>query len=517
MSQRLLKSTATVGGMTLLSRVFGLARDVVIARLFGAGMGTDAFFVAFRIPNFFRRLFGEGAFAQAFIPVLSEYKQQRGEEEVRNLIDHTTATLGLIVLAVTVVGVVAAPIVILVFAPGFREDMSRYDLAVSLLRLTFPYLLFISLTALAGAILNAWRRFAVPAFTPVLLNLSLIGAAIWLAPYLETPIEALAWGVLIAGVVQLLFQLPFLLRLRLMPRPFGGRDREGVGRIFKLMLPTLFGVSVSQINVMIDTLIASFLVSGSISWLYYSDRMMEFPLGVFGIALATVILPQLSEKHAEGNGRDYSLTLDWGLRWVWLISVPAAVGLAVLAVPIMVTLFQYGSFTPVDAAMASRSLMAFAIGLPAFVLIKVLATAFFSRQDTRTPVKAGVAAMVTNIILNLALVGILAHAGLALATSIAAAVNAGLLFFWLKRYKAYTAQPGWHAFLLRVITATFVMAALLVYWLPGLDEWVAMGLWWRIGMLTLWVAAGLALYPIILLITGMRPWHLSGTAGTLLK
>lgn len=503
--------------MTLLSRVFGLARDVVIARLFGAGMGTDAFFVAFRIPNFFRRLFGEGAFAQAFVPVLSEYKQQRSEEEVRNLIDHTTATLGLIVLAVTVVGVIAAPIVILIFAPGFREDMSRYDLAVSLLRLTFPYLLFISLTALAGAILNAWRRFAVPAFTPVLLNLSLIGAAIWLAPYLETPIEALAWGVLIAGVVQLLFQLPFLLKLKLMPRPFGGRDREGVGRIFKLMLPTLFGVSVSQINVMIDTLIASFLVSGSISWLYYSDRMMEFPLGVFGIALATVILPQLSEKHAEGNGRDYSLTLDWGLRWVWLISVPAAVGLAVLAVPIMVTLFQYGSFTPVDVAMASRSLMAFAMGLPAFVLIKVLASAFFSRQDTRTPVKAGVAAMVTNIVLNLALVGILAHVGLALATSIAAVVNAGLLYFWLKRYRAYTAQPGWNAFLTRIITATFVMAVLLLYWLPGLDEWVAMDLWRRIGMLALWVGAGIAIYPSMLYLTGMRPRHLSGSAGTLLK
>lgn len=503
--------------MTLLSRIFGLVRDVVIARLFGAGMGTDAFFVAFRIPNFFRRLFGEGAFAQAFVPVLSEYKQQRGEEDVRNLIDHTTYTLGLIVLAVSAIGVIAAPIVILIFAPGFRDDMSRYDLAVSLLRLTFPYLLFISLTALAGAILNAWRRFAVPAFTPVLLNLSLIGTAIWLAPYMETPIEALAWGVLIAGIVQLLFQLPFLLRIKLMPRPFTGRDREGVKRIFRLMLPTLFGVSVSQINVMIDTLIASFLVSGSISWLYYSDRMMEFPLGVFGIALATVILPQLSEKHADGNSREYSQTLDWGLRWVWLITLPAAAGLAVLAVPIMVTLFQYGSFTADDAAMASRSLMAFAVGLPAFVMIKVLASAFFSRQDTRTPVKAGVVSMVTNIVLNLALVGILAHVGLALATSIAAAVNASLLFFWLRRHKAYTAQPGWGLFMLRIIIAVVVMAGVLLYWLPGLEEWIAMDLWRRIMMLVLWVGAGMLIYPLILVMTGMRARHLTGTAGTLIK
>jgi len=495
--------------MTLLSRIFGLVRDVVIARMFGAGMGTDAFFVAFRIPNFFRRLFGEGAFAQAFVPVLSEYRQRRGEEEVRNLIDHTTYTLGLIVLGVTAVGVIAAPIVILIFAPGFRDDMTRYDLAVSLLRLTFPYLLFISLTALAGAILNAWRRFAVPAFTPVLLNLSLIAAAIWLSPYLETPIEALAWGVLIAGIAQLLFQLPFLLKLKLMPRPFAGRDREGVKRIFKLILPTLFGVSVSQINVMIDTLIASFLVSGSISWLYYSDRMMEFPLGVFGIALATVILPQLSEKHAQGNGREYTLTLDWGLRWVWLVAVPAAVGLIVLAAPIMVTLFQYGSFTAGDADMAARSLMAFAAGLPAFVFIKVLASAFFSRQDTRTPVKAGVAAMITNIVFNLALVGFLAHVGLALATSIAAVVNAGLLFFWLKRHNAYIAQPGWTMFLLRILAAAAVMAVLLLYWLPGLEEWVAMDLWLRIAHLAVWVFAGMAVYPLVLFITGMRPHHLS--------
>ncbi|WP_407660038.1 murein biosynthesis integral membrane protein MurJ [Methylohalomonas lacus] len=505
-----MKSTATVGSMTLLSRIFGLIRDIVIARAFGADVGTDAFFVAFRIPNFFRRLFGEGAFAQAFVPVLTEYKEQRDEEQVRNLIDHTTATLALILIAVTLIGIVAAPIVILGFAPGFSGDGGRYELAVSMLQLTFPYLLFISLTALAGAILNAYRQFAVPAFTPVLLNLAMIAAAIWWAPYFERPIIALAWGVLLAGVVQLLFQLPFLLKLRRLPRPFKGRDKEGVKRIFKLMLPTLFGVSVAQINTIVDTLMASFLVSGSISWLYYSDRMMEFPLGVFGIALATVILPQLSEKHSQGNSADYSATLDWGLRLVWLVCLPAALGLALLAGPIMVTLFQYGSFTPGDAAMAARSLMAFALGLPAFVLIKVLASAFFSRQDTKTPVKAGVAAMLTNIVLNLALIQALAHVGLALATSIAAMVNAGLLYVWLQRSGAFQSQSGWGVFALRIAIAAIVMTALLIYYVPAIDHWVNLDLWQRVLQLTAWVLAGALLYPLVLLIAGLRLRHFRG-------
>lgn len=501
--------------MTLLSRVFGLVRDVVIANVFGAGSGTDAFFVAFRIPNFFRRLFGEGAFAQAFVPVLSEYKTQRDEQQVRNLIDHTTATLGLILIAVTVLGVLAAPVVILLFAPGFSGNNGRYDLAVQMLQLTFPYLLFISLTALAGAILNTYRRFAIPAFTPVLLNVAMIAAAFWLTPYFDESLQvmALAWGVLFAGIAQLLFQVPFLLKLKRMPRPFKGRDSVGVKRIFKLVLPTLFGVSVSQINTIVDTLMASFLVSGSISWLYYSDRMMEFPLGVFGIALATVILPQLSEKHSQGHRGDYSATLDWGLRLVWLVCLPATLGLAILAAPIMVTLFQYGSFTPDDAAMASYSLMAFAVGLPAFVLIKILASAFFSRQDTKTPVKAGVAAMVTNIVLNLALIQSLAHVGLALATAIAAMVNAGLLFYWLKRQRAYDSRYGWGSFALRIILAAAAMTALLVYFVPAMETWVAMDLWQRVIQLTLWVLSGAAVYMLVLLITGLRPRHFLTAGG----
>ena len=372
----MLKSTFTVGGMTGISRVFGLIRDVVIARYFGAGLGVDVFIVAFRIPNFLRRLFAEGGFQQAFVPVLAEYKEQREEEDVKALVDQTAATLGLILLVVTAIGVLMSPILIAIFAPNFVNDVEKHELASELLKITFPYIFFISLTAFAGSILNTYKQFAVPAFTPVLLNLSLIGCAIWLAPYLETPITALAWGVFIAGVVQLLFQLPFLLRINKLPIPRLNRDKEGVQRIIKLMLPILFAVSIVQINLLIDTMIASFLQTGSISWLYFSDRLVEFPMGVFGIALATVVLPHLSEKYAQGSKEGFSHMLDWALRWVFLIALPAAVGLAALAAPLLTTLFQYQEFTQFDVLMASQSLMAYAVGLPAFVLIKILASGF---------------------------------------------------------------------------------------------------------------------------------------------
>ncbi|HHC71821.1 MAG TPA: murein biosynthesis integral membrane protein MurJ, partial [Thiotrichales bacterium] len=331
MSRGLLRSTAVVSAMTLVSRVLGFVRDMVFARFFGAGEAMDAFFVAFKIPNFMRRLFAEGAFSQAFVPVLSEYRQQRGQEAVKALVDRVAGVLGGVLAMITVVGVVAAPLLILLFAPGFlRESADKFDLAADLLRFTFPYLFFISLTAFAGGILNSYGRFGVPAFTPVLLNLVLIGFALWVAPLFETPVVALALGVLVAGATQLAFQLPFLLRLGLLPRPRWDRAHEGVRKILRLMMPALFGSSVAQINLLLDTLIASFLVSGSVSWLYYSDRLMEFPLGVFGIALSTVILPSLSRRHADGSGEAFSATLDWALRWALLIAVPATVGLAVL-------------------------------------------------------------------------------------------------------------------------------------------------------------------------------------------
>lgn len=505
MSERLIKSTATVGGMTLISRILGFIRDVVIAHGFGAGLGADAFFVAFRIPNFLRRLFAEGAFSQAFVPVLSEYRTQRSPEQVRELVANVSGALGTVLMVVTAVGVVAAPLIIMVFAPGYIGQPDKAALSTDLLRLTFPYLFFISLTALAGGILNTYGRFGVPAFTPVMLNLSMIAATLWLAPHLAQPVMALAWGVFAAGVVQLLFQLPFLHRLGMLARPRFTRGDAGVKRILRLMTPALFGTSVVQINLLFDTLIASFLVTGSISWLYYSDRLVEFPLGVFGVALATVILPTLSRNHAQGSDETYARNLDWGLRWATVISTPAMLGLLTLAGPMLATLFQYGEFTARDVAMAARSLMAFAVGLPAYIYIKVLASAFYARQDTRTPVRVGVIAMLANMAMNIAFVFPLAHAGLALATSLSAYINAGLLYRHLVKKTGYRPQPGWASLLIKVVTANALMTAVLVAGSVGLPQWLHWHMTQRASHLTLWLAAGAAVYLIALWMMGVRP------------
>jgi putative peptidoglycan lipid II flippase len=413
--------------------------------------------------------------------------------------------LGLVLLGITAVGVIAAPFLVLLFAPGFADEPEKQGLAAEMLRVTFPYIFFISLTALAGGVLNTWRRFAIPAFTPVLLNLALIGAAIWLAPRFDEPIVALAWGVFIAGIVQLLFQVPYLLDLRLLPVPGRSRDAEGVRRVVNLMVPTLFATSVTQINLLIDTLIASFLVTGSISWLYYSDRLVEFPLGVFGIALATVIMPSLSADHARGMPIAYNRTLDWALRWVFLISVPAGCGLAILAAPSLAALFQYGSFRELDVHMAARSLMAFAAGLPAYVLIKVLSSAYFARQDTRTPVRAGVIAMLSNIVLNLALVGPLAHAGLALATALSAYINAWLLYRTLRKREWFVPEPGWPAYTAKLGAALLAMCALLYLFVPEIGHWFAWRAVERAAQLVLWICAGAAGYFGMLWLCGIRP------------
>lgn len=502
MSRKLLKSTFTVGGMTAISRVFGLIRDIVIARIFGAGAEVDAFIVAFRIPNFLRRLFAEGGFSQAFVPILAEYKEQRDVTDVKALIDQTSATLGLALFLVTIIGVIAAPILIMIFASGF--DDTKHVMATDMLRITFPYILFISLTAFAASIFNTYKQFAVPAFTPVLLNLSLIGCAIWLSPKMAIPITALAWGVLIAGVVQLFFQFPFLFRLKLFPRPSFNKDKEGVNRILKLMLPTLFAVSIVQINLLVDTIFASYLVDGSISWLYYSDRMVEFPLGVFGIALATVLLPNLSSEHAKNAKDKFSNTLDWALRWVFLIAIPAAVGLAVLAVPLLTTLFQYDEFTTHATTMSGKSLLAYSLGLPAFILIKIFATGFFSRQDTKTPVKIGAIAMVANIVLNFLLVNIFQHTGLALATSLSACLQAFLLFYLLRKETVYIPLSGWFKFGVQIILAVVAMALLIINFAAVPEQWFAWDILQRIGMLSFWIAAGMACYFSVLWITGLR-------------
>lgn len=508
MAKGLLKSIASVGAMTLISRILGFVRDMVIARAFGASAGADAFFVAFKIPNFLRRLFAEGAFSQAFVPVLTEYKTKRSPEEVQDLVDHVSGALTAVLFLVTLVGIVAAPLLILMFAPGFSKDATKYQLAVDMLRITFPYLLFISLTAFAGGILNAYGRFAVPAFTPTFLNLAMIAAALWLAPHMAEPVTALAWGVFAAGIVQLLFQWPYLKKLGLVPRFRFKRAHEGVKRVLRLMLPVMFGSSVAQINLLIDTVIASFLVTGSVSWLYYSDRLVEFPLGVFGVALATVILPKLSQQHTQASPEAFSRTLDWGLRWVVVVSVPATIGLITLAVPLLATLFHYGQFSLHDVVMSSYSLTTFSLGLAGFILVKILASGFYSRQDTRTPVRFAIVALVANLVMNLMFVWHLKHAGLALATSLAALLNAALLLRALRRCGAYRPEPGWTALLWRIAAAGAAMAAVLAFAAGSAEQWSqwqALERMWRLLGL---IIVGSLVFIAVAFAAGLRVRHL---------
>ncbi|WP_438269694.1 murein biosynthesis integral membrane protein MurJ [Neptunomonas phycophila] len=491
--------------MTLLSRVLGLVRDVVIANLFGATGSADAFFVAFKIPNFLRRLFAEGAFSQAFVPVLSEYRTQRTLADVQLLVNRVAGTLGAILLLVTLIAVAASPIVTAVFAPGFyMHETVKFDLASDMLRITFPYLLLISLTAFAGAILNSYERFAVPAFTPVLLNVCLIGCALFLTPIMDEPVMALAWGVLMAGAVQLCFQLPFLWHLRLLPKPRWGWQDEGVQRILMLMLPALFGVSVAQINLLLDTVLASFLQTGSVSWLYYSDRLSELPLGVFGIAISTVILPSLSRKHASQSTDSFAHTLDWAVRMILLIGLPSAVALVMLAEPLIITLFKYGAMTERDVAMSAMSLRAYGVGLLAFMLIKVLAPGYFSRQDMKTPVKIAIQAMVANMVFNLLLIFPFQHVGLAAATSMSAFLNAGLLLRGLLKEGVFVWQPGWGLYLVRLVVALLTLASV-IYWLsPSVTQWLAADIWSRAVLMGRVVGVGVVAYFAVLVGLGMR-------------
>jgi len=510
----LLGSSLIVGAMTMLSRVLGLVRDVVFARFIGAEAGADAFFVAFKIPNFMRRLFAEGAFAQAFVPVLSEYRSQGSVEAVKGLIDRVAGCLGLSLILVTVLAVMGAPVLTAVFAPGFLGDTVKYGLASDMIRITFPYLLLISLTGMAGAILNSYDRFAVPAFTPVLLNVALISSAVIVSPHFDVPVMALAWGVLIAGAIQLLFQLPFLMRLGLMPRPRLDWQDAGVKRILSLMAPAIFGVSVSQINLLLDTVLASFLPTGSVSWLYYSDRLAELPLGVFGIAVATVILPGLSRQHAGDDPKKFSATLDWALRMILLIAVPAAVALVILAEPILATLFQYGKTTAGDIHMSAMSLQAYAVGLLAFMLIKVLAPGYFARQDMKTPVKIGIIAMVSNMALNLVFVLPLywywniGHVGLAMATSVSAFLNAFLLWRGLRRSQVYCPQAGWGRLSVQLLFANGVMAVVLLVLSVDVSTWLSWGWQDRAQQMAFTCIVGAITYVVVLLLSGIRPRHL---------
>ncbi len=503
----LMRSGLVVSAMTMLSRVMGLVRDVVVATFLGAGNGSDAFFVAFKIPNFLRRLFAEGAFNQAFVPVLSEYSTQRTKQEIRELLNAVAGSLTALLALITALAMLGAPWLVWLFAPGFGRDPDKLAMTADMLRLTFPYLLLISLTAFSGSVLNTWNRFAVPAFTPVLLNISLIGAALFLMPLMEEPAMALAWGVLIAGAAQLAFQVPFLLRLGLLPTPWPNFAHDGVKRILKLMAPALFGVSVSQINLLLDTVLASLLAAGSVSWLYYSDRLVELPLGVFGVAIGTIILPALSKRHAEQSTEHFSAMLDWAIRVVLLLGVPAALALAILAEPFLITLFHYGAMTDNDIQMAAMSLRAYAFGLVAFMLIKVLAPGFFARQDTKTPVKVGIIAMVANMVFNLLLIWPLAHAGLALATALSAFLNAGLLGYLLYRQQVLVFQPGWGRYAVQLVGGSVLMSVALMLVSPDWQVWLEFGLWQRVRWVAGLVVLGGGLYFIWLTALGLRLRH----------
>jgi putative peptidoglycan lipid II flippase len=502
LSGQLLKSTALVGSMTLISRLLGFVRDMLIARLFGVDLATDAFFAAFKLPNFLRRLFAEGAFAHAFVPVLTDYKENRGPAELKAFIDKTAGTLALILFLISAIGVLAAPLLILLLAPGFAWQSAQHDLAAELLRITLPYLFFISLTAFAGAILNAHGKFAMPALTPVWLNIAMIAAAIELAPFFNEPVTALAWGVFAAGIVQLAFQMPALIRLGLLPRFRLGFADPGVKKVIGLMLPAMFSVSVTQINLLFDTLIASLLAAGSVSWLYYSDRLVEFPLGILGVAVSTVILPNLSKTHAAGDPAAFSAALDWGLRLVLLIGLPATMGLIVLAEPLLSTLFQYEAFGAEDVHFAGQSLKAYAAGLLGFILIKVLAPAFTARMDIKTPVRYSIYAMIASLFLNVLAIPF-AHAGLALATSLGALFNAALLLGKLRRDRIFLPATGWGLFLLRIGLAAFLMSAVL-YTQTDPYDWLYASSGQRALRLLEWIGAGIVLYGAALWLTGMR-------------
>mgnify|MGYP006152273193 CR=1 FL=1 len=509
MTKSFIKSSSVVTVMTLFSRILGLVRDFIIAKYFGANGLSDAFLVAFRIPNFFRRLFAEGAFSQAFIPILADIKINQNDDELQAVINHIATKLLSVLILITIVVVLLAPLVMFIFAWGFyfKTDQSHYFLASDMLRITFPYLLLISLTALSGAILNIYDNFSVPAFTPVLLNISLILSAIFLAKYLETPIMALAWGVLIGGIAQLIFQIPFLRKLHRLPKLRFG-PHPAITILKKRMLPALFGVSVSQINLLIDTMIASTLVAGSVSWLYYSDRLLELPLALIGIALATVALAKLSNYYAKNDSKGFSKTIDKALLYGLLLGLPSSVGLVMLSDGLIITLFQYDAFSANDAFQSSLSLQAYGAGLVAFIAVKILAPIFLARGDTKTPVKAGIAAMTSNIILNLILAHYFGHDGLAAATSISAILNAFLLYYFLKKQSIFQLKPDFYKMLIKVGLSSIIMLGYIYYVSPTTDSFIQADALQRVSMLSRTIFFSAGIYFASLYVMGLRVKHL---------
>ncbi len=520
------RGVLSFGGMTLLSRVFGLVRDQVFNTTFGANWMTDAFWVAFRIPNFMRRLFAEGSFSTAFVPVFTEIKETRTHADLKALMARAAGTLGGVLLVVTALGMLFAP----QLATGFTQAApapGQAALITDLLRLTFPFLLCVSLTALAAGALNSYHRFGLPAFAPIILNLCMIAGTLWGSKFTDPPILAMGWAILAAGVLQLLFLMPALAKLDLLALPRWGWRHPDVRKVMRLMVPTLLGSSVAQVNLLFDTFIAAMLVHGSQSWLSTADRFLEFPLGVFGIALGTVILPTLARHHVNTDRVGFSKSLDWGLRATLIIILPAMLGLMLLALPLVSTIFQYGKFTAEAARMTALSVFGLSFGLPAFALVKTVLPAFYARQDTRTPVRAGLASMVANMVFNVALLALLValwvpeearqdgvmatlarvpglHFALGIASALSSYLNLVLLWRWLRRADVFDLQPGWTRFLVRLLLANLTMGLALWFGLQVAPDFTVVDKWQRIGWLGALVGGGALVYAVAMLVLGFR-------------
>ncbi|CAJ0991529.1 murein biosynthesis integral membrane protein MurJ [Pantoea sp. Nvir] len=497
----LLKSLVAISSVTLLSRVLGFVRDTIVAWVFGAGMSTDSFFVAFKLPNLLRRIFAEGAFSQAFVPILAQYKSQQSDETTRRFISYVSGLLTLVLALVTILGIIAAPWVILVTAPGFSSD--KVALTSALLRVTFPYIVLISLASLAGAILNTWNCFTLPAFGPTLLNISIISFSLFAAQYFHPPVMALAWAVLVGGVLQLCYQLPYLKKIGMLVLPRLNLKNVGIWRVLHQMGPAILGVSVSQISLIINTIFASFLVSGSVSWMYYADRLMEFPSGVLGVTLSTILLPSLAKNFSSGNNDEYSRLMDWGLRVCFLLALPSAVAMGILSGPLTIVLFKYGKFTSFDALMTQHALIAYSVGLMGLIIVKVLAPGFYSRQDIKTPVKIAIITLVMTQLMNLTFIGPLKHAGLSLSIGFGACLNAALLYWQMRKKRIFQPQPGWASFLLRLLIAVGVMATTLSV-LYRMLAWETGNMLWRLLRLVEVLAAGGSAYFLMLVLLGFR-------------
>lgn len=505
----LLKSLATVSTMTMFSRLLGFARDSIIAYSFGADMAMDAFVVAFKLPNLLRRIFAEGAFSQAFVPILSEYNNQQNEQATRTFIAYICGLLMLILLIVTLLGMLAAPWIIYITAPGFIATPDKFTLASALLRITFPYILFISLASLVGAILNTWNRFSIPAFTPTLLNISIIGFLLFASPYFHPPVLAMAWAVVVGGILQLGYQLPYLYKIGMLVLPRIRLRHAAVWRVIKQMSPAVLAVSVSQISLIINTVFSSILVSGSVSWMYYADRLMEFPTSVLGVALGTILLPTLSKSFSSNNEDEYSRIIDWGLRLCFLLALPSSIALGILAKPLTITLFQYGKFSVFDAIMIQRALIAYSVGLVGLIVVKVLAASFYSRQDIKTPVKMAIITLIMTQLLNLVFIGSLKHAGLALSIGLSACLNALILYWQLRQQKIFQPQPGWPVFFSKLVIAVLIMAGALISIMWLMPCWEQGNMAERLFRLAVVVITGVLVYFLALSRLGIRPNHFS--------